>query len=84
MQKLPQRATDKRGNMEDFSLPVLLFDKEEPTFCNIGHYNFDTETWSHFGEESMKLICWCYIPNPTDYIKKMRFLTHVLHDGYRA
>jgi hypothetical protein len=82
MQELPKVATDLNGNEESFSVPVLVFDETEPTFCEIGHYNFDTNSWSHFGENSMKLICWCYLPNPTEFLKGKNF-NSVLHDGYR-
>jgi len=81
MQDLPKVATDLKGNKEPFSVPVLVFDKDTPTFCNIGHYNFDTETWNHFGEDSMLLICWCYIPDPTDFVRDTD-LEFVLHDGF--
>ena len=82
MQELPKVATDLNGNEESFSVPVLVFDEKEPTFCEIGHYNFDTNSWSHFGENSMKLICWCYLPNPTEFLKGKNFKS-VQHDGYR-
>ncbi len=82
MQTLPKQAKDLSGNLEDFSVPVLVFEKSEPDFCEIGHYNFDTKEWTHFGEISMKLICWCYMPNPSEFIKN-NDLVHVLHEGYR-
>ena len=81
MQEIPKRATDLAGNFEDFSVPVLVFDKSEHNFCEIGYYNFDTKEWSHFGENSMRLICWCYLPNPSEFIKNNR-LEYVLHKGY--
>lgn len=82
MQEFPKVSTDLKGNEESFSVPVLVFDESEPTFCEIGHYNFDTKSWSHFGENSMKLICWCYLPNPTEFLKCKNFKS-VIHDGYR-
>lgn len=82
MQDFPKQATDLKGNLESFSIPVLVFDKDEPNFCEIGHYNFDTKTWSHFGENSMKLICWCYLPNPSIFLKNNN-LEYVLHEWYR-
>lgn len=82
MQEIPKKATDLLGRFEDFSVPILVFDKSEPNFCEIGHYNFDTKEWSHFGENSMKLICWCYLPDPSDFIKNNE-LEYVLHEGYR-
>jgi hypothetical protein len=82
MQVLPRTAQDLLGKFEDFSVPVLVFDKSDSNFCEIGHYNFDTKQWSHFGEISMKLICWCYLPDPSEFIKNNN-LEYVLHEGYR-
>lgn len=82
MQTHPKQATDFLGNLEDFSVPVLVFDKSDLNFCEIGHYNFDTKEWSHFGENSMKLICWCYLPNPSEFVENNN-LEYVLHEGYR-
>lgn len=79
MQEKPKVATNLYGESELFSVPVLVFESEE--FCEIGHYNFDTKEWSHFGDNSMQLICWCYIPNPKDFIKNNK-LKWVKHTGY--
>jgi len=81
MQELPARATDLKGNIEEFSVSVLVYDKDEPTWCEKGYYNFDFETWSHFGDASMKLICWSDIPDATDFVESNN-LEFVLHDGY--
>ena len=83
MQEYPKRATTLNGDDENFSLPVLVFDEDNPSFCEIGHYNFNCEMWSHFGDDSMKLICWCYPPNPTTFLKGKNFES-VLHIGYRS
>jgi hypothetical protein len=82
MNCFPEKAKDLKGNKECFSVPVLVFDEDYPTFCELGNYNFDTGKWSHFGDNSMKLICWCFLPNPTDYIKNNK-LYSVKHEGYR-
>ncbi len=82
MQMIPNQATDLEGNKENFSVSVLVFDMSDNIFCEIGYYNFDTKTWNHFGENSMKLICWCYLPDPREFIKNNK-LEYVLHDGYR-
>ena len=82
MQRLPKVAKGINGQPQEFSVPVLLFDKDDPTFCEIGHYDFKNKTWTHFGEMSLKLICWCYIPNPTNFLKNKEF-EYVIHEGYR-
>jgi len=79
MQELPKQAKN-----EHFSVAVLVYDENDPTFCEIGHYNFDTKQWSHFGENSMKLICWCYLPSSSDFlILNKEVLKSVTHEGYR-
>jgi hypothetical protein len=83
MQKIPKQATDLNGNIEPFSVAVLVYDDTEHPFCEIGHYNFDTGTWSHFGEGSMHLICWCYLPDPTEFRRNNPDLKSVIHEGYR-
>lgn len=78
----PMNKFPKQAKGEYFSVPVLVFDENDNDFCEIGHYNFDTQSWSHFGENSMKLICWCYLPNPKEFLKSKNWIS-VEHDGYR-
>lgn len=68
---------------EWFSETVLVYDRAEPTFAALGFYNFDTEMWSHFHEESMQLICWTFIPNPTEFVNQNPQLEWVRHTGYQ-
>ncbi len=81
MHELPNRAKDLKGNLEKFSVPVLVFSEHDPSYFEIGYYNFDTETWNHFGDVSIRLICWCEIPNPTEFAGNNK-LSYVLHEGY--
>jgi hypothetical protein len=48
---------------ESFSVTVLVYSEG---FRNIelGYYDFETNRWSHFGDNSFLLKCWCYIPLP--------------------
>jgi hypothetical protein len=82
MQEFPKRANGSRGIEEDFSIAVLVYDEDQPTFCEIGHYNFDVQKWSHFGDSSMKLICWCEIPDALEFINQNN-LQSVEHTGFR-
>jgi hypothetical protein len=81
MQEFPKRASGSRGIEEDFSIAVLVYDEDQPTFCEIGHYNFDVQKWSHFGDSSMKLICWCEIPDALEFINQ-NSLESVEHEGF--
>ena len=82
MQELPKRVYDLNGNAEYFSVPVLVYDEDAPCYCEIGYYNFDSKEWAHFGQKSMRLICWCKIPNPTEFVKSNNLIS-VTHEGYR-
>lgn len=81
MQKLPEVSKDFLGNIEPFTESVLVFDEKDPSFCEIGWYNFDVGMWQHDGDFSMKLICWCNIPDATQFTK-YNSLIPVLHQGY--
>jgi hypothetical protein len=82
MKFYPMQEHPRQKENEMFSVPVLVYDMDDPEFCEIGHYDFDTGMWSHFGDFSMKLICWCYLPDATEFVKNNK-LVHVLHDGYQ-
>ncbi|MDP3443094.1 MAG: hypothetical protein Q8T08_09580 [Ignavibacteria bacterium] len=73
MQQIPKRA--KRFNVDDeeFSVSVLVFNAEDPTHAEIGFYDFDTSKWSHLGDTEIEMICWCYMPDPTDFLKDKDF-----------
>ncbi|MNL87788.1 hypothetical protein D3C87_2171430 [compost metagenome] len=36
----------------------------------MGFFDFEQGEWSHFGENSFLLKCWCYIPVPSEIIRK--------------
>ena len=46
-----------------FSITVLIFN-QYLKFVAPGYYDFEEQEWSHFGENSNLLKCWCYIPMP--------------------
>lgn len=66
MSKLPI----KNDNDQSVSMIVLVYDKisNNEFLNNLGYYDFEINEWNHFGRESMKLICWCYLPNPREFI----------------
>ena len=67
---------------ETFSKTVLVYDEGENDFCELGYYDFVKEEWNVFGDMSMRLICWCYPPNPSEFINSQK-LKHEIHNGYR-
>jgi len=80
MNKLPEISVDD----STFSRTVLVYDKtsNDHIFENLGYYDFESSEWVHFGDESMNLICWCYVPDPKEYINQKKLKT-VIHRGYR-
>lgn len=81
MQEVPRQATDLKGNLEEFSETVLIYDKGLELWT-LGWYNYDTKDWNHHMEESMKFDCWCYPPDPAEFISK-NVLESVKCSGYR-
>lgn len=69
MNEVPKPAKDLKGNLEDFSKTVLIYDKGLDLWT-LGWYNYDTNDWDHHMEESMEFIWWCYPPDPTEFISK--------------
>jgi len=64
-----------------YSKTVLVFG-EKRQFVELGFYDFESKQWSHFGEDSFLLKCWCYVPNPENYLKANNPVS-VKHAGYR-
>jgi len=77
MTELPRRVKN-----EQFSVSVLVYNVDDLTYCEIGYYNFDTEIWSHFGEDCIELICWCYLPNPEEFVEHNKHIKPVKPEGY--
>jgi len=65
MTELPPVSEDP-----NFSKSVLIYDKDEYEFAEIGYYNFETKEWKHFGDWQLEMVCWSPIPNPEEWIKK--------------
>ncbi len=80
MSKRPEHSDDEYL----FSKTVMVYDEGSDTdkFSELGYFDFENDEWIHFGDNSMKLICWCEIPDPADYIKNNN-LKSVTHRGYR-
>jgi hypothetical protein len=46
-----------------FSKTVIIYG-DKPDVVELGFYDFEQGQWSHFGNNSFLLKCWCYIPDP--------------------
>ncbi|MEO0528685.1 MAG: hypothetical protein AAFZ89_15745 [Bacteroidota bacterium] len=64
------RLPEKSANDPSVSRIVIVYDKthNKDLLHNLGYYDFEISEWNHFGKESMQLICWCYVPNPSKFI----------------
>lgn len=51
-----------------FSRTVIIYG-EKQHFVELGYYDFEEETWSHFGRNNFSLKCWCYLPEPLGAIR---------------
>ena len=83
MDRYPVRAKDLKGNDEQFSVTVNVYDHELGLYA-LGWYNFDTKKWSIHGDESVKMKCWCYIPDMSLFVRKYNWrLPAIKNDGYQ-
>jgi hypothetical protein len=73
-----------RVENEQFSVSVIVYNAIDPTYCEIGFYNYDLKTWSHFGENCIGLICWCFLPNPEAFLDQNKHLIPVFPEGYHV
>jgi hypothetical protein len=46
-----------------FSKTVLIYN-DTLKVTEFGYYDFEEGQWSHFGNNTFLLKCWCYIPDP--------------------
>lgn len=82
MDEIPERAKDLAGNLEDFSISVLAYDKEIDVWT-IAWYNFDMKNWMDHSGDSLELCMWCKMPNPNNFIaKNWNKLSVVKNSGY--
>ena len=67
---------------EDFSKTVIIFSEDtEDGYFDIGYYDFENSDWVIFGDMSFRMICWCYAPNPVEFLKGKN-LKSAEHRGY--
>jgi hypothetical protein len=67
---------------ETFSETVLVFDEKDNAFAELGFYDFESKEWAILRDMSMRLVCWCYLPHPKEFLSKQSFIS-VIHRGYR-
>lgn len=48
---------------DSFSKTVIIYG-EGQGYVELGYFDFEQGQWSHFGNNSFLLKCWCYIPEP--------------------
>ncbi|MCF2218780.1 hypothetical protein H9Q08_05640 [Chryseobacterium sp. PS-8] len=71
----PMNMLPPRTNNEPFSVLVIVYDKDDSSYFNIGYYNYDIDKWEIFADEIMNLKCWCFAPNPNKYWNDQKFIT---------
>lgn len=52
---------------ESFSETVLVYGNKRG-FVELGYFDFEDESWYHFGSDSFLLKCWCYVPKPGQHL----------------
>lgn len=78
MSELPERDQADHS----FSKTVLVYNKHL-NITELGYFDFEDECWCHFGMDSFLLKCWCYLPDPTEWIREHPEWPVVKHRGYR-
>lgn len=76
MQHFPAKVKN-----EEFSKTVLIFDEDDNEFADLGYYDFEKSEWVVLGDMSFKMICWCYLPNPSEFLKTKNYKSDT-HRGY--
>ena len=59
MSELPEREESDPV----FSKMVIIYN-DKLNSVDLGYFDFEEGSWSHFGESTFLLKCWCYIPKP--------------------
>lgn len=76
----PMNQPPEISEGDSFSKTVIVYD-EDLEYSDLGFFDFESSQWHIFGEFSMNLKCWCYIPNvDTEKVKSFKTSTH---HGYR-
>jgi hypothetical protein len=65
---------------KSFSKTVIIYG-DKPDVVELGFYDFEQGQWSHFGNHSFLLKCWCYIPDPGT-IRQSEDWVATEHRGY--
>ena len=77
MSHRPQPSKD----VPEWSVTVLVYEAEHD-YQEFGYFDFKQDLWHVLGQDSMKLKCWCYIPQPNqDSIKDFKITTHHRYRG---
>lgn len=48
-----------------FSKTVIIFG-EKFNIVTLGYFDFEINEWSQFSDSNFLLMCWCYIPEPSN------------------
>ncbi|PZD76809.1 hypothetical protein DNG35_10655 [Mesonia sp. K7] len=78
MSKKPERDQ----NDLSFSRTVLVY-SEQFDFIELGYFDFEDDSWYHFGADSFLLKCWCYVPHPDPKHLNDREWPLIKHQGYQ-
>jgi len=76
MRKYPKRET----KYDRYSKTVLVFDSNQE-IVELGYYDFYLKKWGHFGQTSLLLNCWSYVPDPSGFLEGKSWKP-VKHLGY--
>lgn len=67
---------------ESFSETVLVYGNKRG-FVELGYFDFEDESWYHFGSDSFLLKCWCYVPHPDPKHLNDQEWPLIKHQGYQ-
>lgn len=81
MWKKPKVSNDDSRFSKIVLVYELDFDTKKMINSDLGYFDFEEETWSKFGEDSMMLYCWKEIPDPSEFMKDKDWVI-ALHTGY--
>lgn len=80
MHRFPKPNKDDE-RLSEIVMVYEVDDYGEIVDIDFGWYDFSQSEWNVLGENSMKLSCWCYPPDPKTYLAGKNFKT-TTHKGY--